>query len=72
MFLLKRDVCFEKDLDCVYTMVDKKQEIYSNDVGGVFSKAFMYRRIKAGYRATSVACGWAKAVFEVPRSFGQG
>ena len=53
-------------------MVDKKQEIYSNDVGGVFSKAFMYRRIKAGYRATSVACGWAKAVFEVPRSFGQG
>ena len=26
---------------------------------------------KAGYTATSVACGWAGAVIEVPRSFGQ-
>ena len=25
--LLKRDVCYEKDLDCVYTTVDKRQEI---------------------------------------------
>ena len=26
---------------------------------------------KAGYTATSVACGWAGAVIEVTRSFGQ-
>ena len=27
--------------------------------------------IKAGYTATPVACGWAGAVIEVTRSFGQ-
>ena len=26
---------------------------------------------KAGYMATPVACGWAEAVIEVTRSFGQ-
>ena len=26
---------------------------------------------KAGYTATEVACGWAGAIFEVTRSFGQ-
>ena len=26
---------------------------------------------KAGYRATEVACGWAGAIFEVIRPFGQ-
>ena len=26
---------------------------------------------KAGYRATEVACGWAGAIFEVTRPFGQ-
>ena len=26
---------------------------------------------KAGYMATTVACGWAGAVIEVNRSFGQ-
>ena len=26
---------------------------------------------KAGYMATEVACGWAGAIFEVTRSFGQ-
>ena len=26
---------------------------------------------KAGYTATPVACGWAGAVFEVTKSFGQ-
>ena len=27
---------------------------------------------KAGYTATEVACGWAGAIFEVTRPFGQG
>ena len=26
---------------------------------------------KAGYTATPVACGWAGAIFEVSRAFGQ-
>ena len=26
---------------------------------------------KAGYTATEVACGWAGAIFEVPKPFGQ-
>ena len=26
---------------------------------------------KAGYTATEVACGWAGAIFEVTRPFGQ-
>ena len=26
---------------------------------------------KAGYKATEVACGWAGAIFEVTRPFGQ-
>ena len=26
---------------------------------------------KAGYTATEVACGWARAIFEVTRPFGQ-
>ena len=26
---------------------------------------------KAGYTATEVACGWAGAIFEVTRTFGQ-
>ena len=29
------------------------------------------RRNKAGYTATKVACGWAGAIFEVTRPFGQ-
>ena len=29
------------------------------------------RRNKAGYAATEVACGWAGAIFEVTRPFGQ-
>ena len=29
------------------------------------------KRNKAGYTATQVACGWAGAVLEVTRSFGQ-
>ena len=29
------------------------------------------KRNKAGYTATEVACGWAGAIFEVTRSFGQ-
>ena len=29
------------------------------------------KRNKAGYTATEVACGWAGAVIEVNRSFGQ-
>ena len=28
-------------------------------------------RNKAGYTATEVACGWAGAIFEVTRPFGQ-
>ena len=28
-------------------------------------------RNKAGYTATEVACGWAGAIFEVTRLFGQ-
>ena len=30
------------------------------------------QRNKAGYTATLVACGWAGAIIEVTRSFGQG
>ena len=29
------------------------------------------RKNKAGYTATEVACGWAEAIFEVTRPFGQ-
>ena len=29
------------------------------------------RENKAGYTATEVVCGWAGAIFEVTRSFGQ-
>ena len=29
------------------------------------------RKNKAGYTATEVACGWAGAIFEVTRPFGQ-
>merc|ERR1719282_506351 len=32
---------------------------------------FYYYDNKAGYTATPVACGWAGAVIEVTRSFGQ-
>ena len=30
-----------------------------------------YKLNKAGYMATKVACGWAGAIFEVTRLFGQ-
>ena len=30
-----------------------------------------YHENKAGYTATKVACGWAKAIFEFTRPFGQ-
>ena len=30
-----------------------------------------FYRNKAGYTATEVACGWAGAIFEVTRPFGQ-
>ena len=29
------------------------------------------RKNKAGYTTTPVACGWAGAIFEVTRAFGQ-
>ena len=29
------------------------------------------KKNKAGYTATEVACGWAGAIFEVTRPFGQ-
>ena len=32
---------------------------------------FLFRTNKAGYTATEVACGWAGAIFEVTRTFGQ-
>ena len=31
----------------------------------------MFPKNKAGYTATEVACGWARAIFEVTRPFGQ-
>ena len=35
------------------------------------TKNLQERLNKAGYTATEVACGWAGAIFEVTRSFGQ-
>ena len=32
---------------------------------------FKKKKNKAGYTATPVACGWAGAIFEVIRPFGQ-
>ena len=37
----------------------------------VFKTLLFVKKIKAGYMATKVACGWAGAIFEVIRSFGQ-
>ena len=34
-------------------------------------KAKRLRRNRAGYTTTEVACGWAGAIFEVTRLFGQ-
>ena len=36
-----------------------------------FFSAFDLIKNKAGYTATEVACGWAGAIFEVARPFGQ-
>ena len=36
-----------------------------------FNKRILIRKNKAGYTATEVACGWAGAIFEVTRPFGQ-
>ena len=37
----------------------------------LFASASMVIKNKARYTATEVACGWAGAIFEVTRSFGQ-
>ena len=38
---------------------------------GLYSRVHVTRKNKAGYTATEVACGWAGAIFEVTRPFGQ-
>ena len=36
-----------------------------------YNCSWIKQRNKAGYTATQVACGWAGAIFEVTRPFGQ-